>query len=72
MIHVNVSGFVSNKGHCPSSWDEDWDRYFSVALMGRYAEDLAPTLKVMAGERAPELQLDKEVSPVYDVIATLA
>ncbi|XP_059477837.1 fatty-acid amide hydrolase 2-A-like isoform X2 [Neocloeon triangulifer] len=59
--HKPSPGFVSNEGHCPSSSDPNWDRFFSVALMGRYAEDLAPTLKVMAGGNAPALNLDRKV-----------
>ncbi|XP_065338303.1 fatty-acid amide hydrolase 2-A-like isoform X2 [Cloeon dipterum] len=59
--HKPSPGFVSNEGHCPSSSDPNWDRFFSVALMGRYAEDLAPTLRVMAGENAAALNLQQKV-----------
>jgi hypothetical protein len=60
-IGLCFAGVVSNEGHCPSSSDPNWDRFFSIALMGRYADDLATTLKVMAGENAPQLNLDQKV-----------
>jgi len=55
---------VSNEGHCPSSSDPHWDRFFSIALMSRYAEDLAPTLSIMAGDNAHQLKLDQKVRQI--------
>lgn len=54
-------GVVSNVGHNPTSTDENWDRFFTIGPMSRYAEDLAPMLKVLANKNSDKLRLDEEV-----------
>lgn len=54
-------GTVSHVGHNPTSTDENWSRFFTIGPMSRYAEDLAPMLKVLANRNADKLRLDEEV-----------
>jgi fatty acid amide hydrolase 2 len=57
-------GVVSHAGHNPTSTDENWSRFFSIGPMSRYAEDLAPMLKVLANKNADKLRLDEKVKTV--------
>jgi len=63
-------GVVSHVGHNPTSTDENWSRFFTIGPMSRYAEDLAPMLKVLANKNVDELRLDEEVR-INSVICTL-
>jgi hypothetical protein len=55
-------GVVPHSGHNPTSVDENWGRFFTIGPMSRYAEDLAPMLKVLANKNADELRLDEKVN----------
>ena len=63
-------GVVSHVGHMPTSTDENWSRLFTIGPMSRYAEDLAPMLKVLANKNADKLRLDEAVR-INSVICTL-
>jgi fatty acid amide hydrolase 2 len=54
-------GVVPHSGHNPTSTDENWGRFFTIGPMSRYAEDLAPMLKILANENADKLRLDEKV-----------
>jgi hypothetical protein len=54
-------GVVPHSGHNPTSTDENWGRFFTIGPMSRYAEDLAPMLKILANENTDKLQLDDKV-----------
>jgi Asp-tRNA(Asn)/Glu-tRNA(Gln) amidotransferase A subunit family amidase len=54
-------GVVPHSGHNPTSTDENWSRFFTIGPMSRYAEDLAPMLKVLANENTDKLRLDEKV-----------
>lgn len=59
--HKPSPGFVSLNGHFPQSDDKNFSNFLVIGPMARYVEDLNPLLKIMSGERAPELRLDEEV-----------
>lgn len=59
--HKPTPGYVPVKGHYPYSPDRDYSQFLVVGPMCRYAEDLKPTLKALAGENASKLCLDKKV-----------
>jgi hypothetical protein len=63
-------GVVSHVGHNPTSTDDNWSRFFTIGPMTRYAEDLAPMLKVLANKNADKLRLDEEVR-INSVICAL-
>lgn len=63
-------GVVSHVGHNPTSTDENWGRFFTIGPMSRYAEDLAPMLKVLANKNSDKLGLEEEVR-INTVICTL-
>jgi len=60
--HKPTPGVVSHVGHNPTSTDENWSRFFTIGPMSRYAEDLAPMLKVLANKNVDELRLDEEIN----------
>lgn len=60
--HKPTSGVVSHVGHNPTSTDENWSRFFTIGPMSRYAEDLAPMLKVLANKNADKLRLDEKIN----------
>jgi len=50
-------------GHYPYvDEDPNFLKYLVVGPMARYAEDLRPMVKVLAGENAEKLRLDEKVS----------
>ncbi|XP_072543620.1 fatty-acid amide hydrolase 2-B-like [Salminus brasiliensis] len=58
--HKGTTGIVSNDGqHPPNSGRQD--EYLSSGPMCRYAEDLLPMLKILAGPNAEKLSLSTEV-----------
>ncbi|XP_043274619.1 fatty-acid amide hydrolase 2-A [Venturia canescens] len=59
--HKPSKGVVSNDGQYPNPHSEDQDRLLGIGPMCRYATDLAPILKVLAGENASMLNLDEKV-----------
>lgn len=59
--HKPTPWAVSTLGHMPTSNSPDWNKFFTLGPMTRYAEDLPLLLKVLKDPRGPELQLDKKV-----------
>uniref|UniRef100_A0A1B6DIM6 Amidase domain-containing protein n=1 Tax=Clastoptera arizonana TaxID=38151 RepID=A0A1B6DIM6_9HEMI len=58
--HKPTPGFVSLNGHVPNSGD-NFEKFLTVGPIVRYAEDLKPIMKIMAGDKAKDLRLDEEV-----------
>ncbi|XP_030635839.1 fatty-acid amide hydrolase 2-B [Chanos chanos] len=58
--HKTTSGVVSNDGQYPPCSGRH-NEYLSTGPMCRYAEDLLPMLKIMAGPNARKLALSEEV-----------
>nr|XP_033803054.1 fatty-acid amide hydrolase 2 [Geotrypetes seraphini] len=59
--HKPTQGVVPNQGQFPNATEANKD-LLSTGPMCRYAEDLEPMLRVMAGSEVSKLKLDKEVS----------
>ncbi|KAK9506094.1 hypothetical protein O3M35_008092 [Rhynocoris fuscipes] len=59
--HKPSPGLVSLVGHYPEATNIEFEKYLAIGPMARHAEDLPLLLKVLAGERAKGLNLDKEV-----------
>lgn len=59
--HKPSPSFVPNEGHFPQGTSEAFDEYLVMGPLCRYAEDLVPLLKAMAGPKAYELHLDESV-----------
>ncbi|XP_076281890.1 fatty-acid amide hydrolase 2 isoform X1 [Lasioglossum baleicum] len=60
--HKPSKGIVSNDGQYPSTHSEDQDQLLAIGPMCRHAQDLKPTLKVLANKNAHMLNLDKNVN----------
>ncbi|XP_014775321.1 fatty-acid amide hydrolase 2 isoform X1 [Octopus bimaculoides] len=58
--HKPSSGIVSNDGQFPNASGQQKE-LLCVGPMCRYAEDLKPMLRIMAGENAKKLKLDEPV-----------
>lgn len=52
---------MSTHGHHPSPQTEEHEKLLAIGPMCRYATDLAPILKVIAGKNAAKLKLDTKV-----------
>ncbi|CAH2105921.1 unnamed protein product [Euphydryas editha] len=59
--HKPTPGIIPIEGHIPTLTDENYPKFLTVGPMTRFASDLAPLLKVMAGDNANMLELDKPV-----------
>lgn len=59
--HKPSKAIVSNDGQYPNAQSDDQDRLLAIGPMCRFAQDLAPTLKVLANKNADVLRLDEEV-----------
>lgn len=59
--HKPSTGMVSNDGQYPSAQSEDQNRLLSIGPMCRYAQDLLPTLKILADKNADMLHLNEKV-----------
>ncbi|XP_045446843.1 fatty-acid amide hydrolase 2-B-like [Melitaea cinxia] len=59
--HKPTPGIIPIEGHIPTLTDENYPKFLTVGPMTRFASDLAPLLKVMAGDKASLLELDKPV-----------
>ena len=59
--HKPSPSIVPNEGHFPHGTSEAFDEYLVMGPLCRYADDLVPLLKAMAGPRAYELHLDEKV-----------
>ncbi|XP_053962064.1 fatty-acid amide hydrolase 2-B [Anastrepha ludens] len=52
---------VSNKGQFPMPFSAEQNSFLGIGPMSRFAEDLKPMLRIIAGDKAPELRLDEPV-----------
>ncbi|XP_044759084.1 fatty-acid amide hydrolase 2 [Coccinella septempunctata] len=59
--HKPSPSMVSIVGQFPSPTCEELQSFLGLGPMCRHAEDLAPLLKVLAGDKAAELRLDETV-----------
>uniref|UniRef100_A0A224XN95 Putative amidase n=1 Tax=Panstrongylus lignarius TaxID=156445 RepID=A0A224XN95_9HEMI len=59
--HKPTPGYISLEGHFPYSQDKGFQKFLVIGPMARHAEDLPLLMKILAGERANELNLDKKV-----------
>lgn len=55
-------------GHIPDSLDPDFEEYFTLGPIARYAEDLTLMLKVLKQPGSPDLPLDKPVRSFVKII----
>ncbi|KAM6143395.1 LOW QUALITY PROTEIN: fatty-acid amide hydrolase 2 [Erethizon dorsatum] len=62
--HMHSPGVVSNKGQFPMA-GEAQEQFLCTGPMCRYAEDLIPMLRVMAGSGIRKLKLDTKVHLKY-------
>lgn len=60
--HKPSPSIVPNQGHFPQGTSEAFDEYLVMGPLCRYADDLIPMLKAMAGPRSYELHLDENVN----------
>jgi fatty acid amide hydrolase 2 len=60
IFDMNILGIVSNRGQhpCPS---EEQESFLGIGPMCRFAADLLPTLRIIAGRNVDRLQLDIKV-----------
>ncbi|XP_048479125.1 fatty-acid amide hydrolase 2-B isoform X1 [Plutella xylostella] len=59
--HKPTPGIIPIDGHIPSLTDPNYPRFLTVGPIARRADDLIALTKIMAGENAHKLQLDKPV-----------
>ncbi|KAI4457697.1 fatty-acid amide hydrolase [Holotrichia oblita] len=59
--HKPSSKTASLEGHWPIEHDDTYQNYLTIGPMTRYAEDLAPLLKIISGANAQKLKLDEQV-----------
>jgi hypothetical protein len=59
MLHWYL-GVVSNRGQCPYPSKEQ-EEFLTVGPMVRFAADLLPTLRIIAGKNIDKLKLDTKV-----------
>ncbi|CAL7947315.1 unnamed protein product [Xylocopa violacea] len=59
--HKPSTGIVSNDGQYPSAQSEDQDRLLAIGPMCRYAQDLLPTMKILANKNEDKLRLSEKV-----------
>jgi len=52
---------VSNVGQFPAPFSAEQNSFLGLGPMSRFAEDLRPMLRIMAGEKAALLKLDEDV-----------
>ncbi|GAB0099585.1 hypothetical protein DMENIID0001_154690 [Sergentomyia squamirostris] len=60
--HKPSKFIVSLKGHYPIPKDYELKSFLGVGPMSRYATDLKPMLRILAGENAEKLRLDEPVN----------
>ncbi|XP_032512780.2 fatty-acid amide hydrolase 2-A-like isoform X1 [Danaus plexippus] len=60
--HKPTPGIIPISGHIPTLQDEQYARFLTVGPITRYSEDLPLMMKVLAGDRAHELDLDTPVA----------
>ena len=59
--HKPSKFIVSNDGQFPIPFSEEQNSFLGIGPMVRYAEDLKPVLRIIAGEKASLLKLDEPV-----------
>ncbi|XP_063824144.1 fatty-acid amide hydrolase 2-B-like [Ostrinia nubilalis] len=59
--HKPTPRLLSVEGHVPDSRDEDFEEYFALGPITRYAEDLTLLLKILRQPSGPDVPLDKPV-----------
>ncbi|XP_049870097.1 fatty-acid amide hydrolase 2-B-like isoform X3 [Pectinophora gossypiella] len=59
--HKPTPRLLSIEGHVPDCLDPDFEEYFALGPITRYAEDLTLLLKVLKQPGAPDVPLDKPV-----------
>ncbi|CAG4992357.1 unnamed protein product [Parnassius apollo] len=59
--HKPTPKLISVEGHIPDSLDPDFEEYFSLGPITRYAEDLPLLLKVLKQPNSPEIPFDKPI-----------
>lgn len=59
--HKPSRNIVSNKGQFPIPFCDEQNSFLGIGPMCRYAVDLKPVLKIIAGEKAKLLRLDEPV-----------
>lgn len=59
--HKPTPGIVSNEGHLPNLADKEFQKLLNIGPITRSARDLKLALKIMAGDNAAVLDLDKQV-----------
>ncbi|XP_047526255.1 fatty-acid amide hydrolase 2-B-like isoform X1 [Pieris napi] len=59
--HKPTPRLLSTEGHVPDCLDPDFDEYFTLGPITRYAEDLTLLLKVLRQPTGPEVPLEKPV-----------
>ena len=64
---IGVSGLVPNDGHFPPATGGQSELMVTGPLC-RYAEDLAPVLRIMAGPNVSRLKLDSEVNGRFTAV----
>lgn len=59
--HKPSPRLLSIEGHIPDCLDSDFEEYFTLGPLTRYAEDLALMLKVLKKSGSPDIPFDKPV-----------
>ncbi|CAK1546108.1 unnamed protein product [Leptosia nina] len=59
--HKPTPRLLSSEGHVPDCLDPDFDEFFTLGPITRYAEDLTLLLKVLRKPHGPEVPLEKPV-----------
>ncbi|XP_054007170.1 fatty-acid amide hydrolase 2 [Hylaeus anthracinus] len=59
--HKPSKGLVSNDGQYPSAHSKEQDSLLSIGPMCRYAQDLMPTLKILADKNIDKLRLEDKI-----------
>ncbi|XP_053603765.1 fatty-acid amide hydrolase 2-B-like isoform X1 [Plodia interpunctella] len=59
--HKPTPRLLSVEGHVPSCLDPDFEEYFALGPLARYAEDLSLLLKVLKKPGSPDVPFDKPV-----------
>ncbi|CAH0388601.1 unnamed protein product [Bemisia tabaci] len=59
--HKPTPGIIDLTGHFPLDPSPDFQKVLCIGPMTRYAEDLTPMFKILAGDKASSLNLDHKV-----------
>lgn len=61
MVRTTVHILNLNTGHIPDCLDPDFEEYFALGPISRYAEDLSLLLKILKQPGSPDVPFDKPV-----------